>query len=491
MGTLSRNTDDANGHIDKIFDKDKIQTDQRVTQLAEQVMQQTASNVLNQLSVNAKDDAAKKLASDAAYQAADAGQRKSMEDAAFLAVDQKYGIGSPYWTAATAISGALAGLTGGDMGQALAGGLAPYLSQEVKKVTGDSAVANTVGHALAGAVTAYIQGGSVTGGAAGGAAGELAAKIIISAFYPNTKPEDLTEDQKANVSALSTLAAGLAGGVAGNSSLAGVQGAIAGKAAVENNFLSEGRPKAYTEKLKSCDGNTDCEQGVRKDLAKESADNIQKLKSCWDAGDSACVTQMRATIDLNEAAYTELRVQDNMVGRAYEDSAKWYADIIDNCAGKCGWLEASLLKTGADGLSNAAYGALGVGSLPKPGQTVTPEVPTTGAKGTIPSSPAESAFNGARLNMQLSAEQAAGAKAPTKITSYSQHALDQIAGRDGGIGVSQSALNSAWSNPLKIEYVPSKYGPTFRYTGNDAVIVINAEGKVVTGWAKSSSGTAK
>jgi len=40
------------------------------------------------------------------------------------------------------------------MGQALAGGLAPYLSQEVKKVTGDSAVANTVGHALAGAVPA-------------------------------------------------------------------------------------------------------------------------------------------------------------------------------------------------------------------------------------------------------------------------------------------------------------------------------------------------
>lgn len=272
VGTLSRNTDDANGHIDKIFDKDKIQTDQQVTQLAEQVMQQTASNVLNQLSVNAKDDAAKKLASDTAYQAADAGQRKSMEDAAFLAVDQKYGIGSPYWTAATAISGALAGLTGGDMGQALAGGLAPYLSQEVKKVTGDSAVANTVGHALAGAVTAYIQGGSVTGGAAGGAAGELAAKIIISAFYPNTKPEDLTEDQKANVSALSTLAAGLAGGVAGNSSLAGVQGAIAGKAAVENNLLGggteDGQVKAAQEHAKnimSCStapGSASCQKGL-------------------------------------------------------------------------------------------------------------------------------------------------------------------------------------------------------------------------------------
>ncbi|MFS7249256.1 hypothetical protein AB6869_20190 [Rahnella rivi] len=38
-----------------------------------------------------------------------------------VAAEQKYGIGSPFWTAGTAISGALAGLTGGDMSQALAG----------------------------------------------------------------------------------------------------------------------------------------------------------------------------------------------------------------------------------------------------------------------------------------------------------------------------------------------------------------------------------
>jgi hypothetical protein len=69
--------------------------------------------------------------------------------------------------------------------------------------------------------------------------------------------------------------------------------------------------------------------------------------------------------------------------------------------------------------------------------------------------------------------------------------LEQIAGRDGGIGISKSAMDNAWSPPLKIEYVPSKYGPTFRYTGKDAVIVVNQDGKVVTGWAKSSAGTAK
>ncbi|WP_374440002.1 DUF637 domain-containing protein [Pseudomonas panipatensis] len=117
-----------------------------------------------------------------------------------------------------------------------------------------------------------------------------------------------------------------------------------------------------------------------------------------------------------------------------------------------------------------------------------------GAKGTagsVSSATASSATNASRLNMQLVAEQAAGARAPTQITGYSSHAVEQIAGRDGGIGVSQSALTNAWTNPLKIEYVPSKYGPTFKYTGGDAVIVVNTDGKVVTGWAKSSSGTGK
>lgn len=104
-------------------------------------------------------------------------------------------------------------------------------------------------------------------------------------------------------------------------------------------------------------------------------------------------------------------------------------------------------------------------------------------------SAASSLVNRARLNMQLSAEQAAGTRMPPQILSYSDHALEQIAGRDGGIGVKQSALLDAWANPVKIEYVPSRYGPTFRLTGSDAVIVVSAEGKVVTGWAKTSQGT--
>ncbi|KFD14257.1 hypothetical protein GRAQ_01207 [Rahnella aquatilis CIP 78.65 = ATCC 33071] len=98
-------------------------------------------------------------------------------------------------------------------------------------------VENITGHALAGAVVAYLQGGSVSGGAAGAATGELAAQLIAKELYPGVKPENLTNEQKANVSALSTLAAGLAGGVAGNSLLATGTGAVAGKTAVENNAV--------------------------------------------------------------------------------------------------------------------------------------------------------------------------------------------------------------------------------------------------------------
>ena len=114
---------------------------------------------------------------------------------------------------------------------------------------------------------------------------------------------------------------------------------------VENNSLSKGSPQKYTERYKECSGDAGCEQQIRKDMAKESAENVLKLKSCWESGDTACVVQLGAQIELNEQVYTALRVQDDLAGRAYESSAKWYADIIEQCAG------------------NLVYGALGAGGL--------------------------------------------------------------------------------------------------------------------------------
>ncbi|WP_332856471.1 RHS repeat-associated core domain-containing protein [Duganella sp. S19_KUP01_CR8] len=96
--------------------------------------------------------------------------------------------------------------------------------------------------------------------------------------------------------------------------------------------------------------------------------------------------------------------------------------------------------------------------------------------------------SGMRLNAQLAAERAAGARAPTAITEYSEHVLQQIAGRDGGIGVSEAALRDAFANPTNIRFAPSKYGPTFQFIGQDATIVVNTEGRAVTGWGTSAAG---
>lgn len=93
--------------------------------------------------------------------------------------------------------------------------------------------------------------------------------------------------------------------------------------------------------------------------------------------------------------------------------------------------------------------------------------------------------------MQLSAEQTAGVRAPTSISSYSDHALQQVAGRDGGIGVSQAAISDAFANPTAIQYVPSKYGPTFKYVGQNATVVVNPQGNVVTTWGTSAAGVGK
>jgi filamentous hemagglutinin len=102
--------------------------------------------------------------------------------------------------------------------------------------------------------------------------------------------------------------------------------------------------------------------------------------------------------------------------------------------------------------------------------------------------PASSAVQGVRLSMQLAAEEAAGARAPTAIKSFSTHAERQMLSRDS-VGVSRTALEDAFANPLNMKYQPTKYGPTFQFVGENATVAVNADGKVTTAWATSSAGT--
>ncbi|AOE41760.1 hypothetical protein BEE12_18960 [Pantoea agglomerans] len=97
--------------------------------------------------------------------------------------------------------------------------MAPYIANKIKQATSKvvdgqeqtNVLANTMAHAVAGAVLAQLAGNSATAGAAGAAGGELMARAILNSMYPGKQASDLTQDEKQVVSALGQLAAQLSG----------------------------------------------------------------------------------------------------------------------------------------------------------------------------------------------------------------------------------------------------------------------------------------
>lgn len=74
--------------------------------------------------------------------------------------------------------------------------------------------------------------------------------------------------------------------------------------------------------------------------------------------------------------------------------------------------------------------------------------------------------------------------APAEINGFTQHGLDQVMGRDG-VGVADAAIQDAVANPVQV--VPQD-NFTFMFTGSNATVILNSDGKVVTAWANNSAG---
>jgi RHS repeat-associated protein len=76
---------------------------------------------------------------------------------------------------------------------------------------------------------------------------------------------------------------------------------------------------------------------------------------------------------------------------------------------------------------------------------------------------------------------------PTEITGFTNHGAEQVFGRDGGVGVSDEALQDAVeSEPVRQE--GGDEGPTFKFVGRNATVILNRAGQVVTAWARNSGG---
>ncbi|BFI48056.1 contact-dependent inhibition toxin CdiA [Yersinia pseudotuberculosis] len=284
---LSRDTGNANGSIGPIFDKEKEQNRLKEVQLIGEIGGQALDIASTQgkiIATHAANDKMKAVkpediaAAEKQWEKAHPGKAATAEDInqqiyqtaynqAFNA--SGFGTGGPVQRGMQAATAAVQGLAGGNMGAALTGASAPYLAGVIKQSTGDNPAANTMAHAVLGAVTAYASGNHALAGAAGAATAELMAPTIISAL--GWDKNTLTEGQKQAVSALSTLAAGLAGGLTGDSTADALAGGQAGKNAVENNLLGgneETQTKFVQEhgkNIMSCStdpGSVSCQKGL-------------------------------------------------------------------------------------------------------------------------------------------------------------------------------------------------------------------------------------
>jgi len=71
------------------------------------------------------------------------------------------------------------------------------------------------------------------------------------------------------------------------------------------------------------------------------------------------------------------------------------------------------------------------------------------------------------------------------ITGYTSHGLNQVISRDGGNGVAASSILDAVSNPTSVQVING----TTKYVGNEATVIVNSDGKVVTAYGKPRNST--
>jgi filamentous hemagglutinin len=276
VADLSRDVENANPGLDKIFDKEKEQNRLREAQLIGEIGSQAADIARTQGDINGLKAAKEKYPDKTAEQLR---ETKEYKDAM-----KQYGTGSSLQQGIQAATAAIQGLTGGDMAKALAGASAPYLAEVIHNMTTSAdgktvnTEANLMAHAVLGAVTAAVNGNSALAGASGAVMGEY----IAQQMYPGIERKDLTEEQRQTISALGTLAAGLVGGIVGDSTADAVAGGQAGKNAVENNALSATQSLAFDKEMQACKASGgDCQAVIDKWKQisdKQSAETDQKLK---------------------------------------------------------------------------------------------------------------------------------------------------------------------------------------------------------------------
>ena len=471
VSALSRDTEHANDSISAIFDKEKEQKRLQTAQLAGEISGQMTNIVTTMGDIKGLEEA-KKSAAPLKENASEKERTKWLGDLrqsdAYQKEIKQWGIGSTSQKVAQTVGSILTGLVTGNAGQAVAGGLNPWAAQLIKKETTDASgnvdvATNAMAHAVWGAVSSQMSGGSAAAGAAGAFSGELATRYIAEKYWGADTPEKIAalgQEDREQLSLLGTLAAGLAGGMAGNSSAAATSGAVAGKNAVENNSLAD-IAQAQSE------GKT-LEQKAGEYV--EAENERYKKANCGGMSVEACSVKM----------YTERR-------EALKDMASAGAEFGSDFIPVYGDI-----KSFAEAQSALDYLVAAIGIIPGAGDAagkVIKAAETALKNGDV----AEASKLINKASDEVSATLPMGSKRnpmnqpsnpsyqpvrnqPSTISNreYSGHALDRMQDR----GITPSVVENTIKNGKS---TPSRGGTTVHYDPESKVsIVTNESGRVVT-----------
>ncbi|MDP8099882.1 VENN motif pre-toxin domain-containing protein [Pasteurella atlantica] len=252
-------------------------------------------------------------------------------------------------TVTTLLTTTLAGKSPTEVATAAA---SPYLNETIHKATEGNKTANLLAHAVLSAVEFKVAGLDPTAGALSGVAGEGTAMVLAEKVF-NKPANQLTQKEKNILVAASTLAGTLAGATGGS-----VEGANAGgvsaKVAVENNFLTKENTKEFLSRLEGCNDDYECEKNVKRDMSKVFAENVRKLRACWNAGDKQCIAQIEQSIDTDKSNYDKFTRYDVPLDYYHQGSIN-SADTIDRFSGNVkDWGNASLTNDSVNGAINVA-----------------------------------------------------------------------------------------------------------------------------------------
>jgi hypothetical protein len=294
-------------------------------------------------------------------------------------------------------------------------------------------LAHKLAHALAGCVAGAAAGGACKDGAIGGAVGEMVAEM-----FKNQRPGLFASDAEkqafnAKVSATSKLVSGAAAAYAGGNAQTAITTA---EVAVANNFLNYNRSNSrasqwgsFKQELDSCKVTAGCD--------------VSGVYSRWTAISNDQQRQAMGSMDALFAAIpSEASAAGQWFGKAISSMYMDPRDVCSTSDTRCiSFVQGQQNQAMAvyrSGLT-AAYANDLVDGGGRVSSSVL-EVPTGVSKSSVLKAELDAVaggtantVSGARLTMQLAAEQAAGIRSPASITSYSDHAAKQIVGRDGGM----------------------------------------------------------